>query len=446
MLREKGIRCLLLSREAEGKPVRLAVSGAGWIGSGFVTQVEHIPGMEVVALADERETQALEVFASLGYDRDALVVTEKVAGAEEALRQGKKVVTPSLRVIAELESVDVVIDATSSPLVGATVAYHAIRNRKPVVLVNIEADATVGRALKRLAEKEGVLYTVSSGDEPGCLVELLEFVTTLGFEPIVLGKGKNNPLNPSATPEEVAEAAKAQNKDPFQVASYVDGTKTMFEMCCCANATGFVPVQPGMLGPQAELDTVSSVFALQEDGGITPFPGIVDFVQSKSMAGGVFVVVRVTDERIRGDLEYLKVAGKGKYFTFFRPYHLWFLEAPISVARAYFYGEPTLVPRERPVAEVVTVAKRPLRKGESLDTFGGFTFYGLIMSAREAWEKKALPAGLACGARLRRDIPKGAIVTWDDVELQDNLLVSLRKEQDAEDWANRNTIKCPDGL
>ncbi len=437
MLREKGIRYLLLSREAERRPIRLAVSGAGWIGSGFVTQVEHIPGMEVVALADAKETQALEVFTSLGYDRDALVVTEKLAKAEEALRQGKKVVTQSLELIAELESVDVVVDATSSPLVGATVAYHSIRNHKPVVLINIEADATVGRVLRRLAEREGVLYTVSSGDEPGCLVELLEFVITLGFEPIVLGKGKNNPLNPFATPEDVERAAKVQNKDPFQVASYVDGTKTMFEMCCCANATGFVPAQPGMIGPQAELDTVSSVFALQEDGGITPFPGIVDFVQSKSMAGGVFVVVRVTNERVRGDLEYLKVAGKGKYFTFFRPYHLWFLEAPISIARAYFYGEPTLVPQEHPVAEVVTVAKRSLSEGEHLDTFGGFTFYGLIMTAREAWEKKALPAGLACGARLRRNVPKGAIITWDDVELQDGFLLHLRKEQDAEDWPTK---------
>ena len=36
---------------------------------------------------------------------------------------------------------------------------------------------------------------------------------------------------------------------------------------------------------------------------------------------------------LTGDLQYLKV-GKGKYFTFFRPYHLWFLEAPISIARS----------------------------------------------------------------------------------------------------------------
>jgi predicted homoserine dehydrogenase-like protein len=158
-------------------------------------------------------------------------------------------------------------------------------------------------------------------------------VTTLGYEPIVIGKGKNNPLKTSANPDTVAESAQKAGKDPFQVASYVDGTKTMFEMTCAANATGCRPMKRGMHGPEATLETVSQVFALEEDGGLTRQPRSVDFVQGSSMAGGVFITVRVQDQRIQDDLTYLKV-GKGKYCTFFRPYHLWFLEAPISVARS----------------------------------------------------------------------------------------------------------------
>lgn len=424
----------LLRLEAEKTPVRLGVSGADWLGSGFVTAVERIPGMDVVVLADQDVRKARAVLLSLGYGEGAIVETEMDTEAEDAIRKGRKVVTPSLELLSRVESVDVVVDATSSPLTGAMVAYHAIKNHKTVVLVNIEADATVGRALKRLAEREGVLYTVSSGDEPGCLMELFEFVNALGFEPIVLGKGKNNPLDPCATPETVREVAVKQEKNPFQVASYVDGTKTMFEMCCCANATGFVPARRGMIGPRAELSDVAKVFSLVEDGGITPFPGIVDFVQSKGMAGGVFVVVRVEHERIRRDLEYLRVAGWGKYFVLFRPYHLWFLEAPISVARAYLEGKPTLVSLDRPVAEVMAIAKKDLKAGESLDDFGGFTFYGVIDKADVARSKRALPAGLAPGAKVRRDIKKGAIITWDDVIVQENLLLELRKEQDREDW------------
>jgi predicted homoserine dehydrogenase-like protein len=348
----------------------------------------------------------------------------------DALRTGKRVVSGSYTLAAQLEAVDIVTDVTPSPATGAETAYAGIQHGKDVVLVNIEADVTVGRILKKLAHAAGVLYSVSSGDEPGCLMELWDFVTTLGYEPIVIGKGKNNPLDRTATPDTVAESAQRAGKDPYQVASYVDGSKTMFEMTCAANATGCLPMQRGMLGPEATLETVSEIFALEEDGGMARFPGAVDFVQGSSMAGGVFVTVRVQDERIRADLQYLKV-GKGKYFTFFRPYHLWFLEAPISMARAHLHRQVTLVPLDRPVAEAMTVAKRDLKPGERLDDFGGYTFHGIIDRAEAARELNALPVGLAPGAEVVRPISRGQILTWNDVRLDErSLVVKLRRQQD----------------
>jgi predicted homoserine dehydrogenase-like protein len=139
----------------------------------------------------------------------------------------------------------------------------------------------------------------------------------------------------------------------------------------------------------------------------------------------------VEDQRIQDDLQYLKV-GKGKYFTFFRPYHLWFLEAPISIARAHLQGYKTLVPLDDPVAEVMTVAKRDLQQGELLDDFGGFTSYGVMDRAEEARALNALPVGLAPGAQVARPVKKGAIVTWDDVKLdEESKVVKLRRQQDA---------------
>jgi predicted homoserine dehydrogenase-like protein len=421
-----------LSRLAsEGRPIRVGVSGAGWIGSGFVTQVAHVPGMRVDVLADADLRLARQALLDLGLEPEDIVESGSPGPAEDALRAGKRVITGSYTLAAQLESVDIVADVTPSPATGAETAWACIEHGKDVVLVNIEADVTVGRILNRLARQAGVLYTVSSGDEPGCLMELWDFVSTLGYEPIVIGKGKNNPLDPFATPESVAESARRAGKDPYQVASYVDGTKTMFEMACAANATGCLPMQRGMCGPEATLETVSKVFALEEDGGITKFPGAVDFVQGSAMAGGVFVTVRIRDERIQADLEYLKV-GKGKYYTFFRPYHLWFLEAPISVARAFLHKQKTLVPLDRPVAEVMAVAKRPLKAGERLDDFGGFTFFGVMDRAEAALELNALPVGLAPGAQLLRPVPQGAILTWEDVRLdEESPVVRLRRLQDA---------------
>jgi predicted homoserine dehydrogenase-like protein len=432
----------LLSLEARGTPIRVGVSGAGWIGSGFVAQVAHVPGMEVNVLADADTQAAWEAFIATGVGREDIVEAHAPGPAMDGLRAGKRVVTGSYELAAQLEAVDIVCDVTPSPATGAETAYACIQHGKDVVMVNIEADVTVGRMLKKLAREAGVLYTVSSGDEPGCLAELYDFVTSLGWEPIVIGKGKNNPLNPAATPDTVAESARRAGKDTFQVASYVDGTKTMFEMTCAANATGCLPMQRGMVGPEATLETVSDIFALEEDGGITkrlqsPFPGVVDFVQGPSMSGGVFVTVRIQDGRIAGDLHYLKLAGDrnrgGKYFTLFRPYHLWFLEAPISVARAYLYKEVWLAPLDRPVADVMTVAKRALKPGERLDQFGGYTFHGVMDRAEEARALNALPVGLAPGAEAVRPVAAGEIVTWDDVKLdEDSVVVKLRRQQDEE--------------
>ena len=420
----------LAKREAEGKPIRVGVSGAGWIGSGFVAQVAHMAGMRVSVLADADPRQAREAFLATGLSPQDIIEAEALGPAEDALRAGKRVITDSYALAAQLESVDIVADVTPSPATGAETASACIQHGKDIVLVNIEADVTVGRILNQQARQAGVLYTVSSGDEPGCLMELWDFVTALGYEPIVIGKGKNNPLNPLATPDMVAESARRANKDPYQVASYVDGTKTMFEMTCAANATGCRPMQRGMCGPEATLENVSRIFALEEDGGMAKFAGAVDFVQGSAMAGGVFVTVRITDERIQADLEYLKV-GQGKYYTFFRPYHLWFLEAPISVARAFLYRQTTLVPLDQPVADVLTLAKRDLRPGDRLDEFGGYTYYGAIERAEIARRLNALPAGLAPGAKVVQQAAAGNVLTWEDVELDESsLVVRLRREQD----------------
>jgi len=421
----------LLKRESEGHRIRSAVSGAGWIGSGFVTQVAGMKGMEVPLLADTDVALARKVLESTGVPADQIVETDSPARAQDAIRAGKRVVTGCYGLAAQVPAVDIVVDVTPSPAIGAETAWSCIQNRKDVVLVNIEADVTVGRILKHHAEKAGILYTVSNGDEPGCLMELWEYVQTLGFLPIAIGKGKNNALNTAATPDSVAESARRDGKDPYQVASYVDGTKTMFEMASVANATGCLPIKRGMVGPEATRQTVSSIFSLEEDGGICPFPGAVDFVQGPDMSGGVFLTVKVENPRIAADLKYLKT-GNGKYSTFFRPYHLWFVEAPISVARAHLFRVPWLVPLDRPVVDVMTVAKKDLAPGDTLDDFGGYTFHGVLDRAEEARALDALPVGLAPGARVNRRVTRGSVISWADVTLDESSsVVKLRREQDS---------------
>lgn len=420
----------LLRRQEENNPIRVGASAIEWMGSGLLAAFAHVPGMEISAVANANVQEGIDGLIAAGINREQILASDNLSEIEDAIRSGKRIVTADPRLLAQIDALNIVTDATWSPAIGAEVADACIQYKKDVVLVNIEADVTVGHVLKKKAAEAGVLYSVSSGDEPGCLMELYDYVVSLGYEVITIGKGKNNPLNTAATPELVAESAAKANKDPVQVASYVDGTKTMFEMTCAANATGCKPMQRGMIGPEASFENVSEIFALEEDGGISKFPGNIDFVQGSSMSGGVFVTVKVDDERIQDDLNYLKV-GSGKYFTFFRHYHLWFLEASISIAQAYLNRQVWLAPQDVPIADVMTVAKKDLKVGEILERFGGYTNYGVMELAESAWKLNALPVGLSPGARIIKPVRTGEIVTWADVALdEDSTVVKLRREQD----------------
>jgi len=420
----------LARRQEEHKPIRVGASAIEWMGSGLIAAFSHVPGMEISVVANQDTQEGIDSLMAAGIDQEQIVKSDDLNTIEDAIQAGKRVVTPDPRILAQINNLDIVTDSTWSPAIGAEVADSCISYGKNVVLVNIEADVTVGHILKRKAAQAGVLYSVSSGDEPGCLMELYDYVKSIGYEVITIGKGKNNPLNNSATPDMVVESAAKADKDPVQVASYVDGTKTMFEMACAANATGCKPMQRGMIGPEATFENVSEIFALEEDGGISKFPGNIDFVQGPSMSGGVFITVRVNDKRIQADLNYLKV-GKGKYFTFFRHYHLWFLEASISIAQACVNKQVWLEPLDEPVADVMTVAKRDLNAGDILERFGGYTNYGVMDLAEETRKTNALPIGLSPGARIVNPVKTGQIVTWDDVALdEESTVVKLRRMQD----------------
>jgi predicted homoserine dehydrogenase-like protein len=84
------------------------------------------------------------------------------------------------------------------------------------------------------------------------------------------------------------------------------------------------------------------------------------------------------------------------------------------------------------MVEVITVAKREIAGGESLDGIGGFDCYGLADNADLCRANRYLPMSLSKGCRLRRDISKDDIITYQDVDLPEGRLsVTLRAEQDA---------------
>ena len=76
--------------EADGTPIRLGVSGAGWMGGGFLAQVAQVPGMEVNVLADADTGSAWEAFVARGVEREYIVEASATGPATDALRAGKR--------------------------------------------------------------------------------------------------------------------------------------------------------------------------------------------------------------------------------------------------------------------------------------------------------------------------------------------------------------------
>lgn len=413
-----GLRDRLEALDREGRPIRVGVVGLGQMGRGFVAQVAGIPGMEVVAAADVNVEQALKVFRSV--DQEPVEGTGGRPGRPSATGDGVEV--------ARLAAVDVVVEATGIPEVGSRVAFEAIHSGKHVVTLSVEADVTAGPILARMARGAGVVYTGTAGDEPGSIMELYDFARSLGFEVVVAGKGKNNPLDFSATPDAVVEDAAEYDMNPEMLAAFVDGTKTMVEMAAVCNATGFAPDVPGMHGPEETVpDRLADLFSTKEEGGMLSRYGAVEYV--RGVAPGVFIIVRSAEGDVRETLRYLG-QGEGPNHVLYRPYHLTSLETPISVARAAIYGEPTIVPSEAPAAEVVAVAKRDLETGEELGGIGSADYYGCLYAVEET--AGMLPLGLAAGARLKRAVKRGDVVPRADAELAEGSFVAaLRRLQDA---------------
>lgn len=412
--------------------------------TGAICQTGLMKGMRNAVICDVRREAAIRAYEINGFTRADMVITDDPGTANDAIRSGKPVITESSRLIPQLE-VDCVVEGTGVPEVGAEVAFRCIQGGKHVIMLNVEADVVIGPILHQMAQRAGVVYSVSSGDEPGLITELVDRWGGLGFEIVAVGKTPASlaKLDLYATPDTVASDAKALNINPHFLVTFRDTTKTAIEMSCIANATGLVPDVRGMHGPVAGIKEMARLFRLKEEGGILHKRGVVDYARPlllpdgsvdfvHSVTPGVFVVVRTTHPQIQQDLGYWNVEQNGDYFTFYTPYHLVTNEIPLSIVWAVEDREPTVVPRYGLLTECLGAAKANFKAGTRLDGGGGYTLYSVNDLASVARRENCVPFGLLDKATLLKDVKRDQVITYDMVELKtDTLLYHLRKIQDA---------------
>jgi predicted homoserine dehydrogenase-like protein len=423
----------LKERAERHGPITIGLAGAGQMGTDIVVQVSLMLGLRIGAIAEVRPENAIGAALLARHERADIVTAETPQAIDAAIERGKIAVTEDLNALAAAGRIDVIIDATGNPNIGSLFALETMKNGKPIVMLNVEADITIGRFLKEEARKAGVVYTGAAGDEPAAALEIIGFARSLGMTVVAAGKGKNNPLKFDAMPADYEKEAAARNMNARMLVEFVDGSKTAIEMTAIANATGLVPDVPGMHGPAATREELASVLCPREDGGILHRKGVVDYSIGKGVAPGVFCIVETRHPRVLERMIDLKV-GKGPYFTIFRPYHLTSLEVPLSAARAVIHKRADLEPLKRPVAEAVAVAKRNLAAGDKLGMIGETDYRGFAVTWEDGRRRGLIPLGLAEKAKVVKPVKAGELLTYENCIPDDSLVVTqLRRRLDQSD-------------
>ncbi|MGJ5136208.1 NAD(P)H-dependent oxidoreductase [Bradyrhizobium oligotrophicum] len=428
------LHALLQARAAAGKPVRVALIGAGKFGSMFLAQVPHVAGLEVPVIIDLDPERARDACRTVGWSAELIARTNFSPDGSKATGDG----------------IDVVVEATGNPAAGIRHARAAIKAGKHIVMVNVEADVLAGPLLAEEARKAGVVYSLAYGDQPALTAELVDWARATGFHVVAAGKGtKYLPAYHDVTPDGVwqhygltAGEAQSAGMNPQMFNSFLDGTKSAIEMAAIANATGLDVPTDGLLFPPCGVDDLPHVLRPRDRGGVLERSGMVEVVSSLERDGrpvfrdlrwGVYVVLEAPNDYAADCFRQygLKTDASGRYAAMYKPYHLIGLELNVSVLSAALRREPTGQPLGFR-GDVVAVAKKDLRAGEMLDGEGGYAVWGKVIPARKSLQLGALPIGLAHRVKLTDDVAHGAVVRWSDVDLDDmdKDIVATRKEME----------------
>lgn len=436
----------LQQREAQGKPVRVGLIGAGKFGSMYLAQVPKTPGLHLVAIADLSPDNAKQNLDRVGWQSTQY----DAASIDQAVAQRKTYISDDWQALVKHPAIDVVVECTGHPIAAVEHCLLAFANGKHVVNVTVEADAFCGPLLTRRAAEHGVVYSLAYGDQPALVCELVDWARAAGFPVVAAGRGhKWLPHFAQSTPETVwgyyglsPEQARIGGLNPKMFNSFLDGSKPAIESTAICNATGLVAPPDGLSYPPASVDDIPFVCRPISEGGVLHQKGQVEVVSSLEKDGrvipydirfGVFVVFEGDTEYIRNCFkEYMvRTDPSGRYACMYKRWHLIGLEVGISVASVALRGESTGAAIGWN-ADVVATAKRNLKSGEMLDGEGGYTVHGKLLPAQKSKQIGGLPLGLAHDLMLVRDVAAGQCLTWDDVRVDPSQTAyRLRKEMES---------------
>jgi predicted homoserine dehydrogenase-like protein len=428
----------LQRREDEGRPIRVAMIGAGATGRAIALQLgTPVPGIRLAGIANRTASHAERTFREAGITRWS--TASSPGDVADQVRRGVPILTDDPALLVRCPEVDVVLEVTGTVDFGAAITLDAIAHRKHTVIVNAELDSAIGPLLKARADQAGVVLTNTDGDEPGVAMTLFRYLKSLGLKPVAAGNIKGM-VDYYRNPDTQRAFAEKNDQDPWKVTSFADATKLSMETTVLANATGFHVGRRGMYGPACA--NVKEMAQLLPAADLLA-GGIVDYALGAAPHTGAFVVIHEENKLKQAQLAYYKM-GDGPFYVFYTPFHLPHLQIASTIGRAALFNDPTVAPLAGPRCEVVAVAKKDLKPGDTIDGIGGFTVYGLIENTGAARAVNALPMGLAEGAVLKRGVAKDSVVTAADVQMPAERLSDRLWREQMQRWSPMAPGGSPD--
>jgi len=448
----------LFDRLAPDKQVRAGVIGTGHYATAIVTQSADMARLDVPVVADIDLESARKAFRRAGFADETIVECESRDAALQAMERGQRVILGDALMMMDLP-LDVIAEATGSAEAGALHGSEAIRGGKHVMMVNKEADVTVGPILKHRADRAGLVYTAVDGDQHGLLMGLVSWARELGLEVLCGGKFRDTGLildeatgtlyhgrKAFPLPEEdlrsfapiaggQARSASAGRLAALGAAGEI-GHFDYEELTIAANGTGLAPDVERLHHPALRTVEIPEVLCPVEEGGILATRGAIEMVTSLRHAdeagggGGVFAVVTATSAYSRTILSTKGCYSneRGTTALVYRPYHLCGVETGMSILCATLLGLPTGATEYLPRFDVVARVNEDTKAGQTLDYED---VQVLIRPAGAVDDGAPLSLHMVLWNELAVNVPAGTVLTQAEVvEPKDSALWKLRREQD----------------
>ncbi len=400
--------------------IRVAFIGCGKFVSMFLSQYSNLNKIEIDSIVDLNIDQAKQNCLKSGISKEEV---------------SKINFSNSLDQIID-RNIEIFIEATGNPIVGTVHAIKILKEKKHLILVNVEADITCGKYLSDLAKENGVICSMAYGDQPSLILEQIEWARLNGFEVICAGKGtKYHPSFEYSTPDTVwghygLTKERAENEsgmNPKMFNSFLCGDKSAIEMCAVSNAANLKCPLNGLTFPTVGVYDIAKKLIPKQDGGLIDFEGQVEVISSidlnkkdipNDLRWGVYIVIKAQNEYVKNCFkDYGMVTdSSGSYSAIWRPYHYIGLELAQSIYCIALDNRATGYTKKYN-ADVASVAKKDLKVGEKLDGEGGFCARGKLITSQISKREKVLPLGLTDNAKLKKNIRKDEVIKIEDVEL-----------------------------